>query len=658
MPIITENDAAVNIEADAGLIANGYEPLAAVGKAPVAPQWTTRANTVEALAAERAAFPNAVSTGLRAGRLVPIDIDVFDPNHAERFEELARTVLGDTPLRRTGAKGCALLYRTDHPSTKLTVSTGTGGKADPKVEILGEGQQLVAFGVHPDTGKEYEWDFLDPTVISLDHLPLVTKEQRVEFARKAHALFTELGYQARPLAIGGEREPTALPEDPTVPIEKIAKALDNIPNNLDRDGWVGVGHSVHISTGGSEEGFELFDDWSKQHASYDAEATRKFWDSVHPNRSGAGYLFKLAYGVGIEPPDPFDANERYPSAEKYTGAPQVNTARQRWKTPQEDADLPPLTYFDKQNTLPCVPDGAVMVVSGAKSSHKTGLVIKKCLDAIEECGTRVLYCALEGGHGIKTARLPSAREARGMDWELLNTNWRTDNAGLNLLNDASRAALIEAHKDFKPGIVVIDVLTRAVGGEDINPPAAGQKIHNCGDALSAAFGGALVILIHHPNKNSKTGSTGSALIEDLAYAVWHVSRDGGLIKGWVEKMKDGPAEFMVNYRVDVHKTVPYIRDEKPAEKNARLPQPSELYLAVVGVLSEKPGVAVSLDDVAAELNKQGGKVQPRTLKRHIVGEKGPNGSWKTKPDLADLVARDQFGNPLTDPIMLIAGGVE
>jgi len=222
-----------------------------------------------------------------------------------------------------------------------------------------------------------------------------------------------------------------------------------------------------------------------------------------------------------------------------------------------------------------------------------------------------------------------------------------------MFNDASTKVLIEEHRDFKPVIVVIDTLSKATGGADINAPNVGIGIHTAMDALSDAFGGALVILIHHPNKSSKVGSSGSSFIEDLAYAVWHVSREGELVKCWVEKMKDGPAEFTVNYRVGIHRTVPYVRDETASERNERAPRASELRRAVLDFLSQKPGVAVSLEDVEKALN-----VQPKTLKRHVLGEKKRNGTWRVKPDLADLVARDRFGNPLDYPIMLMyqAGG--
>jgi hypothetical protein len=124
------------VKADPTLITNGYEPVAVEGKAALGDRWSTRPNTVEAIAAERAALPNAVSTGLRTGTLVGIDVDILDLAHAEQMETLAVSVLGFTTLRRVGKKGCLLCYRTATPSTKITVAT----EDSAGVEILGKGQ--------------------------------------------------------------------------------------------------------------------------------------------------------------------------------------------------------------------------------------------------------------------------------------------------------------------------------------------------------------------------------------------------------------------------------------------------------------------------------------------------------------------------------------
>jgi hypothetical protein len=332
---------------DASLIKNGYEPVAVEGKRALGIGWSTRPNTIQAIAAERAALPNAVSTGLRTGRLIGVDIDVRDPNHVRRIEDLATEILGHTSLRRVGSKGCLLCYRTDQPGPKLTVKT----KGGPQIEILGQGQQFVAYGVHPDTGREYEWGFEDPLWVRFDQLPLVTRDKVVEFAQRATDVFAELGYEIRPLSTSRDREqriggdPTAQRTggDPMAPIEEIAAALAKIPNDdLDWDSWNAMLMAVWAATGGSLEGRELFRKWSAQSELHEAgphkETTEQAWTRIWrspPDHIGAGYIFMKAYRVGMAAPTIIKAAEAFPAPadaveqeEEDDGGPrQINTAQ-------------------------------------------------------------------------------------------------------------------------------------------------------------------------------------------------------------------------------------------------------------------------------------------------------------------------------------------
>src|SRR5438128_1239104 len=106
-------------------------------------------------------------------------------------------------------------------------------------------------------------------------------------------------------------------------------------------------------------------------------------------------------------------------------------------------------------TLPKVKNGCSVMVVGAKSTHKTGAVINKCMDAIETHGARVLYIATEGSNGIETARLPAYRKARGMTWEKLDAHWRTVSERFNLTTSDDVADIVVAYRDFAPSIVVI-----------------------------------------------------------------------------------------------------------------------------------------------------------------------------------------------------------
>lgn len=238
-----------------------------------------------------------------------------------------------------------------------------------------------------------------------------------------------------------------------------------------------------------------------------------------------------------------------------------------------------------------------------------------------------------------------------MRWEVLDTRWRTMSDSFNLFDAGDRTGVIESFSEFKPDIVVIDTLTRVTSGQDINAPAVGAGINNYADELAVAFGG-LVILIHHPGKDKSRGGMGSALIESLAYAVWRVSKeDGNTVRCWVDKMKDGPADFAVHYGIGwtTPGNVPCVRDQTAAEakQTRRQDVASKLRQDVLNILAQCPGREATTQEVAHKLiaDSPGGDVKRlsanmvRCLQRGIVHNAKPG-------PLADLVERDQYGEAI------------
>ena len=143
------------------LLGNGYQPVPiyphdarvkSAGKRPIGDGWQRGGATAESI---RTWQPG--NTGLLTGELVGVDIDVLEPVLSERLASLAEKMLGPTQLVRIGrAPKTLLAYRTAEPGDKLLTPEMTlpfGGKA--QVEILGAGQQFVAFGIHPDTRQHY-----------------------------------------------------------------------------------------------------------------------------------------------------------------------------------------------------------------------------------------------------------------------------------------------------------------------------------------------------------------------------------------------------------------------------------------------------------------------------------------------------------------------
>src|SRR5262249_22128069 len=65
------------------------------------------------------------------------------------------------------------------------------------VEILCDGQQLAAFGRHPETGNEYEWPKGAPGSIRQSELPLLTKAMAKQLVDAAADIMRRAGWEEK-----------------------------------------------------------------------------------------------------------------------------------------------------------------------------------------------------------------------------------------------------------------------------------------------------------------------------------------------------------------------------------------------------------------------------------------------------------------------------
>jgi len=148
------------------LLENGYLPVPVAGKQPVGEGWENPANiTASVISSWPAMHPRAASSGILTKYTPAVDIDIRHPEAAAAAEELLRVLLDGrgTIICRIGqAPKRALLLRTAIPFRKIVKElTAPGDDVDApgykpqRIEILGDGQQIVVRGIHPDTRREY-----------------------------------------------------------------------------------------------------------------------------------------------------------------------------------------------------------------------------------------------------------------------------------------------------------------------------------------------------------------------------------------------------------------------------------------------------------------------------------------------------------------------
>jgi hypothetical protein len=191
------------------LCANGYTPLPLFGKEPPIygknnkhkglDKWQLLDNvTREMVEMWGRSWPDACNTGILT-RLTPaLDADILNEEAAKAVEDLVRERFEERGyvLVRIGlAPKRAVLFRTLDSFDKIMVNfTETRGKPE-KIEFLCDGQQIVADGIHPDTGKPYNWFGGTPWQISHDDLPYISKEEaRQLVADIVEMLCRDFGY--------------------------------------------------------------------------------------------------------------------------------------------------------------------------------------------------------------------------------------------------------------------------------------------------------------------------------------------------------------------------------------------------------------------------------------------------------------------------------
>ena len=274
--------------ADAGVASPGKQPL---GKA-----WQIDARGDPPFCATSPAVAYARNTGILCDGLRPIDYDIDDRDLAHQCRAIAVGMFGEAPIRtRRGSSRCLMLYRAAVGEPSKIVLSGRLGK----IEVLGRGQQFVAFGMHP-SGVELEWFPDPPGSEPIDALPAVTENGIADFLAACAPIIDA------PLPARGNGHDHAGSE-PQADTLRIAAALASIPNSgpPDWEFWNRVGMAVWRATGGSPAGWEAWNAWSARNGAYDPDATRKRWDhyaTSPPTAIGAGSIFHMAKRHGR--PDP------------------------------------------------------------------------------------------------------------------------------------------------------------------------------------------------------------------------------------------------------------------------------------------------------------------------------------------------------------------
>ena len=267
------------------LLANGYliVPIRKGEKRPAISGW----QKARLSAGDLSRYPDhgvGVLCGQGAHPIVGVDIDISHPVIGPALIAWCQVHLGYGGERVGAAPRIMLAYRASSTGWAKGFSVmfydpadpvkPSGKKNDQRIEILGLGQQFVAYHEHPDTYRDYEWvDLMGGLAYTrAEDLPVVTEAQiDALLAETARLVHTTVGIE---IAASSEaplfRTPTEDSGDDLMslsarvgtPIDEIRDLMTHLVNdNDDYDTWAHVGMSLHHEYAGTEQEDAALDLW-------------------------------------------------------------------------------------------------------------------------------------------------------------------------------------------------------------------------------------------------------------------------------------------------------------------------------------------------------------------------------------------------------------
>lgn len=280
------------------LIKNGYlpVPIPAGKKGCFVQGWSTLRMT----AADCDKYPEH-GVGLLCGQgdnpLVAIDID---STNAEIVKAMSDRIYRAAPfcLERVGrAPRVLFVVRASKAGLgKMTSSIFEDANGEKhQLEILGKGNQFVAFHIHPDTNMPYEWPGIygDPLTSQAHELVVVSEDLLENLCQEFDQMCLDLGMtlkaKGKALVQAGDSEDLddiKLP-DPKLTPARVREYLSYLDPDMEYSKWRDVCFALHLQFLGSEEGFQVFDEWSSEGSKYQgSDETRHQWDACRDFRPG------------------------------------------------------------------------------------------------------------------------------------------------------------------------------------------------------------------------------------------------------------------------------------------------------------------------------------------------------------------------------------
>lgn len=285
----------------ARVLANGWTivPIPKGSKGPIVPKWQAlNLSTQDELRAfiegshevehrgRTVQQPNVRPNdgiGICTTHTPAVDIDCLDKTLAAAMETFVRDNIDDAPVRVGMWPKRLLVFRTDKPFSKVVSAsfvdpanpTKNGKPLAQRIEVLGDGQQFVAYHTHPDTGKPYTWteDLEEPLCVRPDELPTLDEDQANGICREFERLCTASGWtkiegakDSNAAGSGDDLGVAMPPDEDEHEVGRVKSALEHISADCSRldylevlsalrwTGWICAEELARTWAEGSKEG--------------------------------------------------------------------------------------------------------------------------------------------------------------------------------------------------------------------------------------------------------------------------------------------------------------------------------------------------------------------------------------------------------------------
>jgi hypothetical protein len=313
---------AIHTEGCLRLRAAGYSPIPVKGKQPQIVGWPEKfdADNAEIVRWEKE-HANHLNTGLITRTTPTLDIDILNEKAATAVEALVReryATHGRVMVRIGKPPKRAIPFRTNVPFSKLTVKLiAPDGSSGQRLEFLGDGQQFVCFGIHPDTGQSYAWHGGAPIDVKRSELPEITEAEAKALLDDVAKLLCEHGYRLedepkpqddKPQSSGDGTKPWSEAEE-----ARLRSTLDAIPTDEEtlnakfKDShlaWIKIGLAIE-RLGWGERGYAIWRDWSARNKEkFNEKGLQTQWksferrrdDETNPVTVGTIYYYAKQFG--------------------------------------------------------------------------------------------------------------------------------------------------------------------------------------------------------------------------------------------------------------------------------------------------------------------------------------------------------------------------